>query len=131
MNNLTLAIYLAGVVDGVRDMIVLLAVFMVIVFVALVIWSVAIGCNPHDEDVPNSFHWYRKTIYALVATFFLWSALDILVPTRQTLILMAGSEMGEKLVKSEAVGSVVNPGLELIRTWIQKETKDLVDPPKK
>lgn len=48
-----------------------------------------------------------------------------LVPSRQTVLLIAASEMGEQVLNHPRVNQVVDPGLELLTTWMQAETRAL------
>ncbi len=51
-----------------------------------------------------------------------------MLPSRQTLTLIAASEIGEKLTNSDGVKSVVDPGLDLLKAWIRRETERLSAP---
>jgi hypothetical protein len=51
--------------------------------------------------------------------------LQVFLPSRQTLLLIAGSEIGEKVTQSRAVAEVVNPGVDLLKAWIKSETDRL------
>jgi hypothetical protein len=61
-------------------------------------------------------------------------SLASLVPSRQTVLLIAGSEMGERVLNHPRFNQVVDPGLELVTTWMQNETAEIrrsMDPTKK
>jgi hypothetical protein len=61
-------------------------------------------------------------------------SLASLVPSRQTVLLIAGSEMGERVLNHPKFNQVVDPGLELVTTWMQKETAEIrrsMEPAKK
>ena len=49
----------------------------------------------------------------------------IVLPTRETMILVAASEIGEKVITSEKVTTVIDPSVVLLKTWIEKQTLDL------
>jgi hypothetical protein len=81
-------------------------------------WAVSEG-EIFDKDWP---YWIKRC----VATFFVCLFLHGAVPTKQTVLLITGSEIGQKLVESDTVKGVVNPGLNLLKTWIKKETDSLL-----
>ena len=41
------------------------------------------------------------------------------------MLLIAASEVGEKIVTSEKITSVVDPSVTLLKTWIEKQTQDI------
>ena len=41
------------------------------------------------------------------------------------MILVAASEIGEKVITSEKVTTVIDPSVVLLKTWIEKQTLDL------
>lgn len=44
------------------------------------------------------------------------------IPSQRTLILIAGSEISERALSHERVQSVLDPSVELLQKWIEKET---------
>lgn len=144
MNAISLLIYFVGVVDSVATLSFWLVVPGTIgVFAVLICWIV-IGASEADEEY-NSKHrkaddrdppydptsyggtwkWWRKGRNVAFTVAIIGWLFAIFVPSRQTLILIAGSEIGGKVAQSEAVQSVVDPGLELVKTWIASETSKL------
>lgn len=49
----------------------------------------------------------------------------LLVERTPHMILIAGSEMGQRVVQSEQVKGIVDPGLDLVKSWIAEETAKL------
>jgi hypothetical protein len=60
----------------------------------------------------------------LVSLFFV-----IAIPSQKTIVLIAASEIGEKVLTNEKVVSsgqaTIDPSIELLKTWILKETEEL------
>ena len=48
-----------------------------------------------------------------------------LVPSRQTVLLIAASEMGERVLNHPRVNQVIDPGIDLLTTWMEKEKHEL------
>lgn len=61
-------------------------------------------------------------IYPIFILLFLLSVL-IVTPSQTTMILIAASEVGEKVVSNDKVVKTVDPAIELLQTWIEAETK--------
>jgi len=126
MNKLSWFLYWTGVVDP----IITFAGFMVFVGLLLVggafIWFAIVSFNTSDKDIVASVPYLKK--YRVFVVFFVlfFYPVYFLTPNRQTLILIAGSEVGERVVKSEQVQGVVNPGLDMLKLWIKTETDRLM-----
>jgi len=55
-----------------------------------------------------------------------------IIPNRETVLLIAASEIGDRVMNSEKmakvgdrVGSVVDPGIDLLKTWIEQQTQTI------
>lgn len=51
----------------------------------------------------------------------IFGTLTALMPERKTIMLIAASEVGERVVNSSKVQSVVDPSVELLKTYVDKE----------
>lgn len=125
MNSLSWFIYLIQVADGFRD-----ALFATLVIGIITLGGMGIGFIVTegelytDKDVaPWAQRWTRRAQIGIIVAL----PLLILFPSRSTLLLIAGSQIGERLVNSDTVHSVVNPGMDLLREWIRTETQKLRD----
>ena len=135
MNNLSILIYLSGVTDNLGNFL----TFVTIVFgllgaVCLLIWLIS-----HDEtDAANcrleggalagrretrksSWKWFWR----FCGLFVFVGSLASLVPSRQTVLLIAASEMGERVLNHPRVNQVIDPGIDLLTTWMEKEKHEL------
>lgn len=137
MNNLSLLIYLAGVTGNLGGFLVFVAtVFGVLSGICAIVWIVSLDTSNFStagraENV--RIHSWRWIWAFLVLMIFVGSA-SALVPNRQTVLLIAGSEMGERVLNHPRFNQVVDPGLELVTTWMQKETAEIrrsMEPAKK
>lgn len=132
MNNLSWLIYAIHVFDAVRVLAItalalLGAGLVVTAFVGALVEDSngSYGSKTKDQWVyfPTWLAYAKKIVPAVVIVA---SLMLIFFPSRQTMLLIAGSEIGERVVTSEAVKGVVDPSIELLKTWIKKETQDLV-----
>lgn len=119
MNSLSWFIYLTQIVDNLGVAALGCLVFGgMIGFFAFLIGPMAIDVM----DSPPSPATIRSFVRGYIITMVLAVLVSVFMPSRQTMLMIAGSEMGERLVKSESVNNIVNPGMDLIRKWIQQET---------
>jgi len=135
MNTLSILIYLAGVAGSMGSFM----VFVATVFGALTLGSLVVFLVQQDEkDVYNrplaedriqtlresrskAWRWMWVFLALMISTGVMATA----VPSRQTVLLIAASEMGERMLNHARVEAVVDPSIELLTTWMRKETDDL------
>jgi signal transduction histidine kinase len=125
MNSLSWFIYFAGFADtlsGFASFFAVVGGFLYLLF--MIITGVLLSdCSEQEErsirKARRSISWIAAPILAVCIPASLF------VPSRQTLVLIAGSQMGEQALKSDAVTSIVNPGMDLVRLWIKQETDKL------
>lgn len=120
MNTLSWLIYFAGVVHS------LIAITALISIMCFAIWLGARFCfimhhermiiKEDQERLPSGTYLLIGFICLGIATF---------LPSKNTVMLIAASEIGERLVTSQQVVDVVDPSLDLLKTWIKKETEAL------
>lgn len=135
MNNLSILIYLSGVTGNLGNFLTFVAVvFGILGVVSLIVWLVN-----HDET--NSAHVRlegdalagvrdrRKTawrwFWCFCGLMVFTGSLASLVPSRQTVLLIAASEMGERVLNHPRVNQVIDPGIDLLTTWMEKEKHEL------
>lgn len=135
MNNLSILIYLSGVTGTLASFLTFVTiVFGILGVVCLIVWLVA-----HDETDAshrrlvgealagrretrkNSWKWFWR----FCGLFVFVGSLASFVPSRQTVLLIAASEMGERVLNHERVNQVIDPGIDLLKTWMEKEKLDL------
>lgn len=135
MNTLSLLIYLAGVAGTLNGFLVFLAtIFGILALVALGVWIFSFNntdsnqrpfpehiLKENREDGKKGWRWFWVFIMLMIST----GVTAALVPSRQTVLLIAASEMGEQVLNHPRVNQVVDPGLELLTTWMQAETRAL------
>jgi hypothetical protein len=142
MNGLSWLIYLAGATGSLSTFFTIVCVIAGILTAVLSIVALvslektnARGVEKSElvlkeqEEVHRSA---RKWAMRFGLLFFLFGVLNSILPDRRTVLLIAASEIGERTLKSDqmaAVGNrlanVVDPGLDLLNTWISKQTQDL------
>jgi len=119
MNTLSILIYLAGVAQTLTVVLGFsIAAAAVILSVAMLVSATAYN-NQGREDANK---WRNKAIWSLIVMLPLLS----ITPSRQTVLLITASEMGERLVTSDTVGQITDPSMRLVQVWIQRETERLL-----
>lgn len=67
------------------------------------------------------------SVRQLIAAWFVLAFIGIITPSRQTVILIASSEYGEKILNNPKITEIVDPSIDLLKTWIEKEKKELLE----
>ena len=121
MNDLSWLIYLADIAGSVGGLLTFLAVIAgATAVVSLIVTGIAVA-DRHLETAAASRRIFRQAMPAgivvgLIAGF---------MPGRQTVMMIAASEIGQRAVNSASVAGVVDPSLELLKTWIAKTTAEM------
>ena len=121
MNSLSLLIYFAGVVQALGTFIaMILIISLFLVFCIGFLLLIAEG-----DFSKETFTGLVKTIKYTVITVIILASIQMFLPSRQTVLLIAASEMGEKVLNNEKVGQVIDPSIDLITTWMKNETAEI------
>lgn len=128
MNSLSWFIYLIHVADTVRDT----ALFFIFLPIIAIIGTAAtIGIHNDTTFKDNDLwewttwnKWVKRWAFVVIP---IGVAIYVVLPSRQTMLLIAGSEIGERIVQSEGVRSITDPSITLLRTWIETETARLLE----
>ena len=110
MNSLSWFLYLADVIGNVRGLLIL---FSTIFGAGTFVWLFAKGCVAADDDksAKKFAHFMRFAPWIFVSATFLAA----IIPSRDTIYLIAGSEAGEAVVTSEAGQEILNDIKEVIQ----------------
>ena len=120
MNMLSILIYLAEMCKAINF------ASGVLIGVCIVMWIVPFWVYWMNTDrFPSPEE--RKTMPVRWAFPLLWVCIivNVITPSRNTVLLIAASEMGQRVVESEQVAGVVNPGVELLTTWMRQQTENI------
>lgn len=81
----------------------------------------------YSDDIITSKRSLKKSAFKIAITTFVCMIIagstSSLLPSRQTVLLIAASEIGERIVTSERAQSVIDPSVDLLKTWMQRETQ--------
>lgn len=130
MNNISWFVYGVQIADNVGNVLVGLMVLAVAAVIPTIIQYFARWPTYSSEDHSEANKvaitaFTRKALTYEAVAFVVCAALVVVLPSRQTLLLIAGSEMGERALKSDAVQDIINPGADLLKSWIKEETERL------
>lgn len=129
MASLSWLLYGMSVAESLRGA----ATTFLIMSVALLVFGLAfapvLGMFFEDAEV-DVLAFIKKLIKPFIACFVLAALIFVFVPSRQTLLLIAGSEIAQKVAVMPEVQSVAGDSLELLKAWIAKETEVLKGKPK-
>lgn len=128
MNGLSWVIYLAGIANGLSTVLGMLAFLSIVSMLIATIWFFVISFNPNVKDVLDSTPYFKSFRAWAVTCGILFNLLFYFIPDRQTIILIAGSEIGQKVAQSDQVKGIVDPGMDLLKSWIANETAKLQPP---
>jgi|SRR3972149_738005 len=123
MNSLSWSIYLIHIIEAAHAVVlgVIIASSTAIALMALGMFISEGELYTNEDTGPWAKKWTRRAQVSLLAAIPLF----VVIPSKQTVLLVAGSEIGERLISSDAVKSVADPGAELLREWIKTETERL------
>lgn len=133
MNNLSWMIYLAGASASLASFLFFIAsVFgiaaVIATFTAIVnVFETDQYNRRYSDDIITSKRSLKKSAFKIAITAFICMIIagstSSLLPSRQTVLLIAASEIGERVVTSERAQSVIDPSIDLLKTWMQRETQ--------
>lgn len=135
MNSLSWLIYFAGFVEGLSAVFVfLVSIFLVATIVALIIAAVHLDETdfrsiPYEGQKLEEHRKTRKKFANAAGIFFSLSVFFMLfnsvIPSRQTVLLIAASEIGEQVATHQRVMDVIDPSVTLLQTWIRQQTQTI------
>jgi hypothetical protein len=132
MNGLSWLIYLAKIVGSLNGFLCFITAILcfstvVSVFVALVFLDETSGYRRLEGDDLVRCRKIQQSARKIATKFAIFAILSgitlAVIPDRQTVLLIAASEIGEKVVTSERVQGVIDPSVELLKTWITQQTE--------
>jgi amino acid transporter len=130
MNSLSWFIYFIGVSSSINLFSLLVSIISLVVFVCVCI-SYIINRNDkfnekekhiYDEVTGPLYIYWRKVS---IIVFSVFVTINILLPDRQTLILIGASEFGERMINSDKGQRILDPSYQLLEMWINKEIESL------
>ena len=143
MNTLSWLIYIAGVTGTLGNFLIFIAsvlgVIGVIFFIAAAIQLDETDSQSRPLD-PDKLTERRKS-RGYCWRYFWWGFMGMwivggiaaIMPSRQTVLLIAASEIGEQVVNHQRIIGVLDPSIELLQTWIQQQTASIrqeMNPPR-
>lgn len=138
MNALSFLIYLIGVITNLSHVVIFLTIAGAVLTIATVIFG-----SIHSTDDSYSWNdkktrveWRNKVVWPklklFISIFSLGLFLQIIVPNKETMVLIAASEVGEYVINTEAVQSASNEigalskdSIGLLREYIATEVSAL------
>lgn len=120
MNSLSWLIYFAGLVHS------LIFITVIVSIVCFAIWTIVrISFIMHHERMITEEDQERLPSGNFLIVGFICAGIASFLPSKNTVMLIAASELGQRLVTNQQVVDVVDPSIELLKTWIKKETEAL------
>lgn len=121
MNNLSWMIYAVDVINNLNILMGIVSVLGGILFLAL---SFAYAVNSEGSDTEKQ----RTTLKAIAkwlkvdgAVVSVTVILCVIVPSKETMLLIAASEVGERVLSNEKVTSIIDPSVQYLQAWIKNE----------
>lgn len=135
MNYLSWLIYLANITGNLSGF----AVFITVVFgigTAAAILAALIGLSTTDSrgyplsDKNLAFNESmvkvgRSYAWRFFTGMLVFGTIAAILPSRQTVLLIAASQIGEQVVTHQRVQTVLDPSIELLQTWIAQQTASI------
>lgn len=130
MNSLSWVIYAVDVVASANIIIAGLVVFVIpgLIFCKMI----GLFENSVRKYIDGEFRSVQLgpdrmpfSIKQMAAAWCVLAFVSVIVPGKQTMILIASSEYGEKILNNPKIGEIVDPSIDLLKTWIEKEKKEI------
>ena len=133
MNNLSLFLYIADIIGNIKGTLIFLGavtcVFTGISFVTSVIKAenteTYLLSKEEKEKIWQPVRDKWVSMWKPITIAFMCWFVAAAIPSRDTIFMIAASEVGEKVFSSEKVTSIVDPSVEYLRTYIQNELTKL------
>lgn len=115
MNELSTLVYIANVAGNIQPFLVTLTIVCACVTViGLIVWAVYVAeCNKEDDGRI----WPKWWIFACLAVLFGFAA--TIIPSQQTIYLIAASQAGEQILQLEEVQDLGGEAADLARVSIE------------
>lgn len=114
MNTLSWLLYFAGVAGNLSTFLSISAFFMIIIG----IFACGVYAGHYERTLP-------KKLIAIPIIGFIFAITACFIPNKETIMYIAASEYGEKVVNSKEVQDLKNPAVDLLKQWMKKETERL------
>lgn len=119
MNSLTLVIYLSGLVGKLSTV---LAGLIPLLVVGGIFMSIAIAASYIEGCPYGDKHSFKKLNYLLIP-LILSGIIYVVVPSRETILLMAGSEFSEQVVNTPEAKELLEGVRQVIKSQLEQYTK--------
>jgi len=118
MNSLSWFLYAIDVIGNLK----ILAFMVFLIFIAILIGTiVAIPMTEGDcldeKSRPTWYKFFWRSIAASSVTFLVFTTL----PSRNTMYAIAASQVGEQIVKNEAVQGMASDATKALQQWIKRQ----------
>ena len=132
MNSLSWLIYLAGAVGNFG---ILFGWIIALSAIATIVLTIAKLVMEFDSDIrsqPETRASFRRWAIFAGIVFLFSGIIECVIPDRKTVLLIAASEIGERVLNSDRmaqvenrVAGIVDPSLDLLNTWIAQQTQSI------
>lgn len=120
MNSLSWLIYLAEALSSADN---LFGAISVIACVMAIFSGAAMFFFQGDGDIDISL--IKKTFKITAVVCAVSSLIAVVLPSKQTIILIAASELGQAAIQSEGAQRVIDPSLRYVESWLNNEIERL------
>ncbi len=121
MSSLALMLLAIGILPQVGIASALIAAFFTLFFiVSTLVYMTRDDCTRANQAMQTEWYpkWMKRLIAAMVIPFFIAA----MMPSKETLVLVAAAEVGQRIVNSDRVTQVLDPSIGLLRSYIEAET---------
>lgn len=121
MNSLSWLIYLADVVGAFSHISAAVIAFSAVALFVILLISIIRS----DERDFNSGEFLKNYIKYPIYCLTIFSILTIIIPSQKTVLMIAASEMGEKVITSQKAADIIDPSIEYINKWLMNNIRTL------
>ena len=131
MNNLSIIIYLADIIPsfgGLFDLLTIVSVFAMAMSGFFYLFArselqiyIDHGHQKSAAREKMNMELCSKIFRYAMVVFFIAVVPDIVIPKRETIMMIAASEYGDTVLKSDDVREIVNPAKQILKNWINDQ----------
>jgi hypothetical protein len=142
MNELSFLLYLAHVSDNIGGVLGVLGVLTCIGAIVMALYytitkffvipSIEVAGESWKSWSTDEFDRLLASVKVAGKAFVILCTISItagliksFVPDRKTVTLIAASQIGEKIIKSPQVQSIVDPSITLLKSWMEQQTQSI------
>lgn len=123
MNSISWFLYFADLTSNLSSAAAVVCFLSVMALFATIFFRAftAIKCDPAEPKEAGATLLSVRLLRANIVTLAVAAVLIVVIPSKNTMYAIAASEVGERVVKSEAVQGIATDATKALHQWIRRQ----------